>query len=120
MYHLLLFYHHLTAWLFSGPITPTIPPFCNHVIQAITKKDLHTLQSMVRKPLLHGPNLFDPSNVSFDAIFSSQWRQNVIHAKPPCERVGTHGWMIANGLVWIDQSQSGDWQIITLNTDKKP
>ena len=80
--------------------------------QAVEREDVNSLFELINGELSHGPRKKDILGKSFDAIFTTGWKEAILAEKPSCYPNGSRGYVLGGDLVWYDElGEGGKWSI---------
>ena len=79
---------------------------------AVQKRDLVALFSLVNGELTSGPRRRYAEKRSFDEVFPESWRLEILNSEPDCTPVGWRGFMLAGGRIWY---RSNPFRIVAIN-----
>ena len=80
----------------------------------VSNEDLSGIFSLVQGELQNGPRKEFVTNKTFKDVFDEEWIEQVLEDDAPCSPVGWRGFMLGNGLIWYNKTDSG-WTIFSIN-----
>jgi hypothetical protein len=84
----------------------------------IKKRDIVALMQLVDGELDNGPRRSAVIGKKFDEVFDRDWVDAILSKVPECTPVGWRGYMLGNGDLWYDFTNTG-WKITVLNGAKE-
>jgi hypothetical protein len=83
--------------------------------QAVENEDVKAIFQLVSGELSNGPRKKNVSGKSFDALFTTGWKEAILGEKPSCYPNGTRGFVLGGDLVRYDKGKAGEWSIHTIS-----
>ena len=86
-----------------------------NLLDAVKNNDIKALNNIFLFELISTTKLKDLRRSNFELILNDTFKKALQESKPQCNSVGSRGWMLGDGKIWIQSDPNDGIKVLSVN-----